>query len=626
MSDTTANFRPSDGLGLFDSRTSYLIHLSRMARSRSAMATVICNEEIQEQIGFIAKISNLAAWRALNIDDVAKFAEISLQDQKTLVTGRTYISRLEAIGHLSYVERLEVARPVKPLLDRTVQNIGLTPQNLGQQFYDMGGEGAVIGIVDSYLDVLHPSFTQNRTSRIQCIWDQGVDAPSNQTKGYLYKYGTEYTKDAIRQIVQKNTYSDWSHYHNPMRSKHGTHVSDIAGGSNPSLPGIAPKADMIFVNFNRRNKRFGDSARLIEAVSYIFERAKQTPCVVNVSLGTYSGPHNGSNPVEKAFDALVQAQPNRAIVIAAGNSYESRKHESGKVPQGRHTEITWEILGSDEKPEVQIWYSTQDQFDFQLLGEDGKHLTDPMPINTQGPIYKSRGREKIYIGFLSHRAESKSHGKNAISLFMEKDQSSRTYRLRLYGRRVRSGRFHAWIERTNCDRSRFQHGDPRYTLNSIGTGYKTIVVGSYNATSKGDPIAWSSSSGPTLDGREKPEVSAPGCYIKAAEAQSRDYYMGQKANRCMIIPIRTMQITMSGTSMAAPVVTGLIARMFGLAKQYGVNLTIDETRMLLFRSVEKIGAKNWNERYGYGKVRAQRTMEAVQAFVNENKPKLLCKL
>ncbi|MDW7989043.1 MAG: S8 family serine peptidase, partial [Archaeoglobaceae archaeon] len=76
-----------------------------------------------------------------------------------------------------------------------------------------------------------------------------------------------------------------------------------------------------------------------------------------------------------------------------------------------------------------------------------------------------------------------------------------------------------------------------YTISSPGSARKVITVG---ATDKSDKIADFSSKGPTLDHRLKPEVVAPGVSIVAANYKGRS-------------------TAMSGTSMATPHVSGIVA-------------------------------------------------------------------
>lgn len=75
-----------------------------------------------------------------------------------------------------------------------------------------------------------------------------------------------------------------------------------------------------------------------------------------------------------------------------------------------------------------------------------------------------------------------------------------------------------------------------------------------------DYLAWFSSAGPTHDGRMKPEVIAPGYYIRSAEARP------DKVGECDEQDVNATDGLMynAGTSMAAPVVAGTAA----LIRQY----------------------------------------------------------
>lgn len=105
------------------------------------------------------------------------------------------------------------------------------------------------------------------------------------------------------------------------------------------------------------------------------------------------------------------------------------------------------------------------------------------------------------------------------------------------------------------------------TITSPGDGYNIFAVGNYDdwdTTSQSDDVISSSSSrGPTSDGRRKPDIAAPGSYIKSAshtwEGSSPDF------------------VELSGTSMAAPHVAGALA----LLADYGVSSVPEGMRALL---------------------------------------------
>ena len=115
-----------------------------------------------------------------------------------------------------------------------------------------------------------------------------------------------------------------------------------------------------------------------------------------------------------------------------------------------------------------------------------------------------------------------------------------------------AGPIHAWIERRTSDRSRFvRYDNQEMTVTIPGTASSVITVAavgvpkqSGDAIESGDFSSW----GPTRDGRNKPDVCAPGLKIVAAKAGTFD-----------------RAVEMDGTSMAAPHVAGAIALVISRA-------------------------------------------------------------
>src|SRR5262249_22015688 len=66
----------------------------------------------------------------------------------------------------------------------------------------------------------------------------------------------------------------------------------------------------------------------------------RAPAVLNLSLGSDYGPHDGTSPIEKGLLSLVgDDKPGRAVVLAAGNSGALLAPGNGQTPYGIHTEV-----------------------------------------------------------------------------------------------------------------------------------------------------------------------------------------------------------------------------------------------------------------------------------------------
>lgn len=568
-------------LGAMDPKLHRAILLRQNGVSKSATSSTG-----EDEIAVVAGVSDAEAWAALT--EVRLPNPITrIDSRETIVTGRIPVKRIEYIRSLPFVKSLKAARKLSTAVKRTVLDIGA--DTFAVKHPDLrGGEGVLIGIIDFGCDFAHHNFmTERGHTRLLQFWDQtAIDNIGDVPYGRLYD-ATE-----INSVLKNSDpYSALSYA--LETNAHGTHVMDIAAGNGggSGVPGVAPNADVLFVQPSSSDipfqgpetidRNFGDSVNLLDAIRYIFDQAGDKPCVINISLGTNGGPHDGSTPVEKAIDGMLKEKPNRAVVIAASNSYDDGIHASGVIPVGGHFDLMWQVDNITES-EIEIWYTANGYLDVEIIDPSNKNLGKVSPMET-GSVMDINNQLQVVI---SNRLRDPNNNDNVIGVWL-KDQNAGKWCIRLTNTGNTDVLFHGWIEREDRGQAKFVGvHDNTHTLGSISCGHKSITVGAYDATSPGFPIAWFSSSGPTRDGREKPEISAPGNNVFAAAARSKN----RKALK-------------SGTSMAAPAVTGIIALIFSAVVATKKSLSIDELRGI----VKRIGRVQppisvWDARFGFGRI------------------------
>lgn len=519
-----------------------------------------------------------------------------------IVTGAVDAAKIEEVRKHPNVLGLKLADPIRPNLRHSIPDSRASQQQLAAGLPagsgTIDGRGVIVGIVDYGGDFAHHNFLKaDGTTRLLFLWDQN-GGPA-VTSPAPYGYGREFNAVAIdNALSQPDPYAALDYA--LELEEHGTHVMDIAAGNGGATgaPGMAPGADLIFVQLatlgdTSGEGNFGNSRRLLEAVDYIFRKAAELgrPAVINLSLGTHGGPHDGTTLVEKGFDALL-SEPGRAIVISAGNSFERRSHASGSVPAGRSKTLRWQIKAGDQTAnELEVWYPGDRELSLQVIHPRGQTF-GPVRLGTTSSLRDGQGR---VVAQLIHRRQDSGNGHNHIDLLMDSSLTGDwKVELTAVGQNVD---FHSWIERDDDGQSAFHSddADPNCTLGSISCGTKTIVVGSSTALTAGHELSSFSSCGPTRDGRNKPEISAPGQFVVAANSTT------------------TGTTSMSGTSMAAPHVTGLVALIMQAA---GRPLASEEITRFITSAAQKNPPQGtaWHPRYGAGRIHALAAIRAARGL------------
>jgi|GEM_PF-1914862 len=200
------------------------------------------------------------------------------------------------------------------------------------------GRGVVVGVVDSGLDWDHPDFWSSPSdTRILYIWNQTITPVGGENPPPEFGYGVEYDSSDVIAGTPREVDS----------TGHGTHVMGGAAGDGSATnglepagryAGLAPDAYLIPV------KTTWLDADVVDGVDYIFRRAEALglPCVVNLSLGSHYGPHDGTGPFEAAIANLTG--PGKMVVGAAGNSGNDPLH--ARVVVSGTDSVSFEAAGA----------------------------------------------------------------------------------------------------------------------------------------------------------------------------------------------------------------------------------------------------------------------------------------
>jgi subtilisin family serine protease len=389
--------------------------------------------------------------------------------------------------------------------------------------------------------------------------------------------------------------------------------------------------DLIVVKASRGEGVELDEASVIEGILFVLERAEEMgrPVVVNLSLGGHSGPHDGSTDFEKRLQGLFSRVEGRVLVTAAGNDGGRDIHASGSidglktipvvVPVYERTDVVPGFLVMD------LWYRPGSEVEVELISPDGRTSGSASLGETAQLIDGRRGSVSV-----SHASPQEAHeGLVEVVLLIQEPVSgplvSGDYQVLLRGQ----GSFDAWIVRRGPFKGRFGGSidvDTRLTV--PGTVGAALSVGAYNSRSgwvaqNGREIeldlpvgapSFFSGTGPTLDGRLKPDFLAPGSIVVSALSNDADpltnpasIFAGALSAGVDPVVEGGRQASTQGTSMAAAFVAGAAAL---LLEQDGGRTSEEIADLLRATAVPPaLGPETlWDPRAGQGLVMVSRAL------------------
>jgi len=540
-----------------------------------------------------------------------------------VLTGLADVVQLQALAEHPAVAYVEAARPVSPRLDVSIGEVRADQAWTGPR--ETTGEGVIIGVVDTGLDLMHPDFRVDRTgdgqaegTRVLSLWDQG-QSYDGSAGPYGFFYGRVYARGQLEQRIAIG--NPPSRDDTPAYGGHGTHVAGIAaGGGAAGLPGVAPDAELVVVKTTFSTKD------VVDAVDFVFQVADDhgLPAVVNLSLGTHSGPHDGTSLFDRGISELLvengRSIAGRAVVVAAGNEGEGNEGDK-RIHVGANVgaTTTWDLQARESTVEVEFWHDGDASFAVTVTAPGGESVT-AWPGHTAGLNTPSGN---VYLDNPLERDPRNDDKEIYLALTNAAQQSQWAITLDPLDQ---GGRVDAWVTRDQA--GRFPQGDSNFTISEPATAHRVIAVGAYTTKNTWQSVdtqpnytvgalASFSSRGPTRDGRPKPDLTAPGAWIAAPlSAPVEGHVPGW-----LRLPGGEYRMQ-AGTSMSAPHVAGAAALLLS-AEQ---NLDWQEVADALIESARRDQYTGSPTRWGAGKLDAaaavERLPEEVLPPLPEDRPEL----
>ncbi|MGQ9601275.1 MAG: S8 family serine peptidase [Candidatus Bipolaricaulia bacterium] len=562
--------------------------------------------------------------RARTPDAVARSGAEIITTVGEITVARATLAQLRRLAQSPEVIYIEAAYRLAPSLDKSVPAIGADRLHRGEP--PLKGEGVLIGAVDTGVDYEHLDFRFDRdgdgfeeSSRLAYIWDQTETGPFGDRSAV--PFGTEYKREEIELDLARGLGPDKGAVRQRDEVGHGTHVLGIAAGDGSSSGagyiGVAPEAELIMV---KTSFYTGD---VVSGVEYIFRRAEELgrPCVVNLSLGGHFGPHDGTSNFDLAIEGLLG--PGRAIVASAGNEGDEPIHISGWLASpGSSAQFTF--IPAEETVYLGLWYPGTAAFEVELGAPVGEGLVQIVAAPPGTIIVKETAVGTVSLDNASG-GPNPNNGDKEIGILLEEIKPGQPWTIRLIaqsgsgsGRHSGSGRFDGWPGL--AEMGAFLQGDSSMTISEPGDAAGLITVGAWTTrvewrSRNGNDyhfreagplggIAPFSSRGPTRDGRQKPDLAAPGTAIASSLAK------GSKLAEIpeLIVPDGVHAI-FQGTSMAAPHVAGTVALMLQASPLLEPKEAGERLRRTAAAQAQQGGSPS--EAWGSGKLDAERSVSLI---------------
>lgn len=444
------------------------------------------------------------------------------------------------------------------------------------------GKGVVTGLMDVGIDPNHVNFTDAAgTSRVKEAYDFNKNV-SAVTSSAIKRFTTDTSSETHGTHVtgimagSYNREGDYTYMTTPT-----ARISQTATGNIPYY-GVATESDLVMCGGSLSN------ANILKGISKIVNYAKATgqPAVINLSLGSNDGPHDGTGSLEQSISTYAE---DAIICVAAGNEGDNKMFVGEKFTEDDTVLKTIVLDGTSSG--IDIWTNSSEPVTvsigfyasltrkftpFATVTEAGQTVAadDTFSASMSGSCVLSsevnikNNRYHVLISGIF----APSTSRNSVALQIEGKAGQEVY---VYG----YGNYYTSF--TSNSIVGFTDGTTDGTISGLACADGVVAVGSYTTRSSWPTFAGAysysggmtvgavssfSSFGSSYQGESLPHVSAPG----AAIVSSLNRYYTNSLSTTQIDSNTSAKVVPTtghtnywgasqGTSMACPFVSGTVA-------------------------------------------------------------------
>src|SRR5574344_1082659 len=531
-----------------------------------------------------------------------------------LLAVRMALGDVEKVATLPSVKDIDMGAPVHLCNDsaRIASKVDILHSGggaLGQQYK---GKGVIVGVIDLGIEYNHINFKDaNGKSRVKMVYDASHD------KTYL-------DPDDIAALTTDDS-----------TDTHGTHTTGIAAGSytKNGYQGMAPEADLVLCGAGQ-NGHFS-FVNVVNSAKKIFDYADLVgkPAVINMSLGGNFGAHDGMDYFNQTVASMKST--GHLICISSANSGTNQmyiRHQSTGADYTSQWKTFLAIKTNKTNAAVDTWSKSSDAYYIRMAVVDtitGNVLAEKlyapseMTETTKDTTYTDSTTFAKYF-----KGEIIIYGRlnNLVSIEEKYTVKDPPYRLSMDVYAKKGSVIEAWectglANMKSYNLPGYISGTDSCSANSMCYNDNNICVGAYvtrqayynpvdktyhiyRAAGETGDMTDFSSYGIKDDGTVLPDIVAPGAtVISSVNSYNRRDLTEYICDSLIAADGHVYYWAgFDGTSMACPVVTGIIATWL----QCKPTLTVDEIKTILdATAVDDYYVKKHNHvKSGRGKIDA----------------------